>query len=187
MTPVQAARRRRQAGYTLIEVVIASAIGVLVLGSLTSIVLTTVMAANTATSRVEASGQIRGFQLTAYDDFALSKPPIAIGCGTSAGSPCTTQALVLQGSRMPNLATGAAAPYSATYSWDSTNMVVTRQIAGGSSRTIASNITAYSWYVDSAVITRPSVVISLTVTVGFYNAPYSQSQTMRFYPRVTTP
>ncbi|HEV2034881.1 MAG TPA: prepilin-type N-terminal cleavage/methylation domain-containing protein [Candidatus Dormibacteraeota bacterium] len=183
MTPTLAARRRRQAGYTLIEVVIASAIGLFVMGSLTSIVLTTVLAANTATSRVEASGQIRNFQLRAYDDFALSQAPIPPGCGSAAASPCTFQAITLQGSRMPNQEAVAAAGYQVTYAWDPATKVVTRQ-TGGASRQTASNVTAYSWYVDSA--SHPSVVISMTVTVGFYNTSYSQSQTMRFYPRVTS-
>jgi type II secretory pathway pseudopilin PulG len=179
LTPSQSARRRRQAGYTLIEVVIATAIGLFVMGSLTSIVLTTVLAANTATSRVEASNQVRGLQLAAYDDFALSRPPAP--CGTAA-SPCTTP-LVLRGKRMPNQATGAPADYSVTYLYDPAKQVVTRQI-GSSSRNAANNVTAYSWYTDNSGI-RPTVVISLTVTVGFYNTTYSQSQTMRFYPRVT--
>ena len=74
MTPQMAARRRRQAGYTLIELIIASAIGLMVMGALTSVFVTMALGANTATSRVEASSQIRNFQLTAYDDFALSRP-----------------------------------------------------------------------------------------------------------------
>lgn len=183
MTAARAVSHRGQAGYTLIEVVIASAIGVLVLGSMTSIVMTTVMAANTATSRVEASNQIRGFQLTAYDDFALSQPPTSPGCGTSIGSLCTTQELVLRGKRMPNEAAAAAGAYTATYRWDVAKQVVVRSVAGGMSRSIVSNVSDYTWYVDRSGA-RPSVVISLTVTVGFYNTKYSQSQTMRFYPRV---
>lgn len=182
-TPAQAAGRRRQAGYTLIEVVVATAIGLFVMGSLTSIVLTTVLAANTATSRVEASSQIRNFQLNAYDDFALSQAPIPPGCGVTAASPCTSEAITLQGSRMPNQEAVAAAGYTVVYAWDPASKVVNRQV-GGASRRAASNVTAYSWYIDGAG--QPSVVISLTVTVGFYNTSYSQSQTMRFYPRVTS-
>jgi prepilin-type N-terminal cleavage/methylation domain-containing protein len=184
VTPLQAARRRRQAGYTLIEVVIATAIGLLVMGSLTSVVMTTVQATNTATSRVEASGQIRGFQLTAYDDFALSQPPAP--CGTQA-APCDVQPLVLQGSRMANQESGAASAYVVKYMWDRDKRVVTRQQVDGTGRNVASNVYAYSWYVDGTGA-RPTVVISMTVTVGFiYKDSYSQSQTMRFYPRVTTP
>ena len=184
MTPEQAARRRRQAGFTLIEVVIASALGLILMGALTSVVLTSVLAANTANSRVEASAQVRDFEFTAYDDFALSRPPAAAGCGTLA-NPCTTQDMVLQGSRMPNQVGVAAAPYSVTYTWDSSKHIVSRA-AGGASRTAASSVTAYSWYVDPSG-DHPSVVVSMTVTVGYYNTSYAESQTLRFYPRVTAP
>jgi hypothetical protein len=146
--------------------------------------MTTVLAANTATSRVDASRQIRNLQLRAYDDFALSRPPATSGCGTAAGNPCTTQSMVLQGNLMPNQDGVAAAPSSVTYSWDSSKKVVVRQI-NGSSRDVATSVTAYSWYVDASGA-HPTVVVSLTVSVGFYNTAYSQSQTMRFYPRVTS-
>lgn len=185
MTPEQKiARRRSQAGYTLIELIIATTIGLVVMGALTSVVLTTMIGINTATSRVEASAQVRNFQLTAYDDFALSRPPAPTGCGTIA-SPCTTQDLVLQGSRMPNQAVGGVAtPYMVRYTWDPSKKVVTR-FAGASSRVAAGNVTEYSWYLD-ATGDHPSVVVSMTVTIAFYNTSYSESQTLRFYPRVTT-
>ena len=72
---MSASRRRRQAGYTLVELIIAMAIGAMVLGALTSIVVTTALSTNLATSRVDASNQVRNFQLTAYDDLALSNLP----------------------------------------------------------------------------------------------------------------
>jgi prepilin-type N-terminal cleavage/methylation domain-containing protein len=180
----RADRHRHQAGFTLIELLIASALGVLVLSALTSIVLTTSQAAGVANSRIEASSQIRNFQLTAYDDFALARPPATAGCGTR-DNPCTTQDLVLIGSRMPNTNTGTAAPYTVTYTWaDHTNL--RRQVAGLSSRVVASNVAAFAWYVDSSGA-HPTVVIDMTVTVKSFNTTYSESQTLRFYPRVTMP
>jgi prepilin-type N-terminal cleavage/methylation domain-containing protein len=178
------ARRRAQAGFTLIEVMVATAIGLVVLSALTSIVLTTMIGANAATGRIEASAQIRSFQLFAYDDFALSRPPAPTGCGTQT-SPCTTQAMLLSGYRMPNQASGAATPFSVAYSWSPAPQSVSRAI--GSSRQIAAdNVTAFSWYVDSTA-DHPVVVVAMTVTIAFYNTTYRESQTLLFYPRVTAP
>jgi prepilin-type N-terminal cleavage/methylation domain-containing protein len=185
MTPAQVARRRRsQAGFTLIELLIASVLGLVVLSALTSVVLTTSVAVNSAYGRVEASSQVRNFQLTAYDDFAMAKVPTPSGCGTP-GAPCTTQEMLLRGLRVPNVANGVAGPYVVRYSWDSTTDVVTRY-SDTSSRVAADHVTAYSWYIDSSG-SRPSVVVSLTVTIPSYNATYSQSQTFRFSPQVTAP
>jgi len=186
LTPAQArmaARRRRQGGYTLIELIIASAIGLLVMSALTSVVLTMTIGANTATSRVEASAQIRNFQFTAYDDFALSRPPAPSGCGTPS-SPCTTQTMVLMGDRMPNETGGVPQLFTARYTWDQSQQTVTRFVGSGS-RVAASGVTSFSWYVDTSA-PHPVVVVSLTVTVSANGTPYSESQTLLFYPRVTS-
>ncbi len=178
-----APRHKAQAGFTLIEVIIATALGVLVLGALTSVVLTMVLASNTATGRVEASSQVRNFQFTAYDDFALARPPVPPGCGTP-GNPCTTQDLVLAGSHLPNQVGAVPTPYTVRYAWDASRHEVTRY-AGSSSRVVATNVTAYSWFIDSPTGANPTVVVSMTVTIAFYNTIYSESQTLRFYPRIT--
>jgi prepilin-type N-terminal cleavage/methylation domain-containing protein len=176
------ARRKRQAGFTLIEVIIATALGLLVLGALTSVVMTMMMADNTAGGRIEASSQVRNFQHTAYDDFVLARPPAPPGCGTPA-SRCTTQDLVLTGTRPPNPSDGQPVSYTVRYAWDPSLHVVTRY-AGTSSRVAASNVTVYSWYIDRAGL-YPTVVVNMTVTIPSYNATYSESQTLRFYPRIT--
>jgi prepilin-type N-terminal cleavage/methylation domain-containing protein len=186
MTPAQAARRQRQAGFTLIELIIATTLGLLVLSALTSVVLTTSQAANTATVRIQASSQVRNFQFNAYDDFALARAPVPTGCGTPS-SPCTTQPMFLVGNQWQSIQNdpngGVVALYSARYTWDPKLQTLTRE-AGGSSRVAASNVTAFSWYIDSSGA-WPSVVVSLTVTIATYNAVYSESQTLRFYPRIT--
>jgi prepilin-type N-terminal cleavage/methylation domain-containing protein len=177
MTSTPPRRHGSQAGFTLIELVIATALGVVVMGALTSVVLTGVVAANSATSRVEASAQIRNFELTAYDDFALSHAPAPGGCFYS--SPCTTEALVLKGVTQPS---GLSAPPKRTvsYLWNASKQEVTREAAAGT-RTVARNVTRFGWYVDG-----PTVVVRLTVKVSFYNTSSAQSQTLRFYPRVTS-
>ncbi len=180
-------RKRGQAGYTLVELIIATAMGAIVLGAVTSIVLTTAVATNVATSRVDASNQVRTFQVTAYDDIALSSVPSPAGCGAPS-QPCTTQAMVLAGLRLSNAtpgvpSSGVPTAYSVTYTWNSTTGVVVRQVAGGPSRTVATNVTSYSWYVDRSGA-YPAVVVNLTVTFNSYNSLHSQSQSLRFYPRV---
>jgi prepilin-type N-terminal cleavage/methylation domain-containing protein len=181
--PEIARRHRGQAGYTLIELIVATTIGVLVMSAVVSVLVTSIVGVNTATTRVEASSQIRSFQLTAYDDFALSRPPAAAGCGTPS-SPCTTQPMVLSGSRVPNQPTGAPTPFTATYTWDPAGQTITRSTGVGS-RTAAGNVTAFEWYVDSSG-QHPVVVVAMSVTVGFYNTTYTQSQTLLFYPRITS-
>lgn len=175
--------RQSQAGYTLVEVLVATAIGAIVIGAVTSIVVTTAMATNVTTSHVDATTQIRDFQLNAYDDFTRSAMPVASGC-VSFVTRCSTP-MTLIGSRMPNQVGGAAAPYTVTYTWDPIQQLVVRQVSGGASRTVASGVTSYSWYVDSSAA-HPTVVVNLTVTVNTYNASYSETQAFRFYPRVAS-
>ena len=138
-----AARRKRQAGFTLIEVIIATALGLLVLSALTSVVLTTMMADNTASGRIEASSQVRNYQFAAYDDFVLARPPVPPGCGT-ATTKCTTQDLVLTGTLAPNPPDATPVPYTVRYAWDPSLGVVTRY-AGTTSRVVANNVTAVSY------------------------------------------
>jgi hypothetical protein len=89
---------------------------------------------------------------------------------------------------MPNQPSPGQTPTltSITYSWDPTQHLVTRQIDGGGARTIASNVTSYSWYIDSGGA-HPSVVIALTVTEVNYNATFTEVQTFRFNPQVSAP
>jgi hypothetical protein len=153
---------RTQDGYTLVEVVIASALGMLVMTALTSVILTSWRAGNNAIGRVEASSEIRNFQFRAYDDFAQSSLPASSGCGADG---CST----------PIVLTGPQAGDSVIYSWDGKKFL-DRQ-AGSSSRHVATEVTYFRWYLDGR-----TVVVRLTVTV----LDYSETQTMRFYPRVTT-
>ena len=87
---------------------------------------------------------------------------------------------------MPNTNAGTATPYAVTYTWHDNDSNLVRQVAGLSSRVVASNVSAFSWYVDSSGA-HPTVVIDMTVTVKSFSTTYSESQTLRFYPRVTMP
>lgn len=164
---------KSQHGFTLVELIITVALGALLMSALTSVLLTSWRATNVASSRVEASGQIRSFEYFAYDDFALSGTPSAGGC--LPASPCTTQPLVLSGFKVSNV-TPVPASFQVSYTWDGSNFL-DRAIAGtGVSEHAATNVTAFSWYVD----TDATVVVSLTITVQ----SYSESQTFRFDPRM---
>lgn len=167
---------RGQGGYTLVEVIVASAIGAILMSGLTSVILTSVRASDTASSRVEASSQIRSFQFFAYDDFARSDIPDTSGC---AADPCTTEPIVLTGQQVSNSTHPAPAPYQVSYEWDGTSFL-DRTVTGNPSVHAAVGVTAFSWYVDGTAPYQ-TVVVSMTVTVK----SYSESQTLRFYPRVT--
>lgn len=152
-----------QGGYTLVELIIALAIGALLMVALTSVVLTSWRATSTATSRVEASAQIRNFESFAYDDFAQSNVANLGGCTASAPPGCTTPITLA----------------AVTYSWDSSTFVLDRTSNTDSQNKIpaATNVTAFSWYIDTS---NSTVVVNLTVTVQ----AYSESQAFRFYPRL---
>jgi prepilin-type N-terminal cleavage/methylation domain-containing protein len=179
VSPDRARRHRSQAGFTLVELLIASALGFIVMSGLTSVVLTTYRASQTASSRVEASGQILGFQQTASDDFATSSLPVPPGgCGTSS-APCTHDPINLRGCKMTNLATPSPQLRTVSYTWPAGSDLVNRKVGAGSASPAATSVTAFSWYVDGTAPYQ-SVVVSLSVTLG----TVSQSQTMRFLPRV---
>jgi prepilin-type N-terminal cleavage/methylation domain-containing protein len=163
---------RSQGGYTLVELIIASAIGLMVMTGLTSVVFTSVRAATTATSRVEASNQVRSFELFAYGDFAQSGVPST--CAAPAPQVCVR----LNGFQASNSVAPVAGRYQVTYTWDGVRFL-DRQLGGGEIRHAATNVSAFSWSLDGTAPNQ-TVVVHLTVTVQ----SYSESQTLRFYPRL---
>jgi hypothetical protein len=169
---------KSQGGFTPVEVIVASAIGLIVMTGLTSVVLTSYRAWMTANSRVEASSQVRNFQFEGNDDFALSSLPVAPGCGTSVTNQCTTQTIALQGTQFNK--SGATSPYQVTYTWDGTSFLMRQITVNGTTnpkREAATNVSAFSWYVDGA---NQAVVATISVTVQ----SYTETQTLRFYTRV---
>ena len=166
---------KSQDGYTLIEVIISVAIGAILMAGLSSVVLTSVRASNVATSRVEASSQIRSFQFFAYNDFAHSGLSGLSGC-TNSASPCTTQPITLTGLHVDNSGQ-LVGTQTVTYTWDGSNFL-DRQV-GGASAHAATNVWSFSWYVTSGP-GLSTVVVNLTVQVQAYR----ESQNFIFYPRV---
>jgi prepilin-type N-terminal cleavage/methylation domain-containing protein len=176
VSPARSQRRRAQAGFTLIELIIATAIGLVVMTALTSVVFTTYQANQIAISRIQASSTIGLFSATAHDDFALSSLPLTPGpCGSSA-QPCSQDPIKLVGN-CTMTSTGSSANYTVIYQWNSDTHLIDRNISGQSDNPAATGVTAFSWYIDGA-----SVLVTVTVTVG----AYSQTQTLRFYPRVAS-
>lgn len=169
---------RSQGGFTLIEVLVASALGLVVMTALAQVVLTTWRAGITATSRIEAGGQVRNFQLRAYDDFALSNLPTPAGCAATVASPCTTQSIALQGVQASNSVNPATSPYGVTYTWDGVSLLQ-RQVAGNPPSAVATGVSGFSWYLDGSPPYQ-TVVVTISITVQ----SYTQTQTLRFYPRV---
>ena len=183
--------RSDQSGFTLVEVVIASALGLMVITGLTSVILTSIKATSIATSRIEASGQIRNFELHAYDDFALSAIPDTAGCG----APPWSCPIKLAGTQVTNSVTPTVDPtYKVSYSWDGT-AVLDRQVGGNPPAHVAKNITDFSWWVEGSAL-HQTVVVKLGVTVplprssgpafAFAGDPYTEYQILRFYPRVNS-
>ena len=168
---------KSQDGFTLIELLVASAIGLIVMSGLTSLVLTTWRAGTIATNRVVASGQIRSFQSEAYDDFAHSAVPDSTGCNPVPW----TCPIRLIGDQASNLATPSITPnYQVKYTWDQANQVLDRTVNGGAPRHAATNVSYFSW----TVTPNQTVVVTLTVTMAQTVPPYSETQTLQFYPRV---
>jgi prepilin-type N-terminal cleavage/methylation domain-containing protein len=162
---------RSQGGYTLIEVVITAAIGAVVMSALSSVVLTSFRATMTATSRVEASTQIRNFQFRAYDDFARSRLPTPSFCQSG----CNPTQITLAGDQImtPPATTQAL---TIVYQWDATTGFLDRTVSSAPAKHAATNVSAFEWHLEGN-----TVVVNLTVKV--YD--YSESQVLRFYPRVT--
>jgi prepilin-type N-terminal cleavage/methylation domain-containing protein len=175
---------RSQEGFTLVELMIASLIGLIVMTGLTTVVLTTTRAATVAQSRVEASNQVRNFQSDAYEDFALSGVPTLSSCAPASPPPCT---IVLSGLQASNSVPPSPGPLQITYSWNGTT--VDRTVGSNPPSCapaspppctiVASSVTAFSASLRGAAPYQ-TVVVTLTVTVS----AYTETQTMQFYPRV---
>jgi len=181
------APKNAQAGFTLIELIIATAIGLVVLTGLFSVMFTAYRADRQATTRVEVAGQIRTFEQSAFRDFELSAlPPAPPTCGTKA-TPCTQAPIQLSGCSITSTDGGAThvwQSHKVTYTWNSTTQVVTRDVGAGVTLPAASDVSAFSWYVDGTTPNQ-TVVVTIGVTLNWaQSSPYTQSQVLRFHPQV---
>ena len=164
-------KARSQAGFTLIELIIASAIGLAVMTALTSVVFTTWKASVIASSRVEASAQIRNFQLVAYDDFVGSGPPTTSGCGGVPAGTCITLPVTR--------ASNPDQPVTVTYKWDGVRFLDRCQDSQPC-RHVSTNVKAFIVIPDGGALV---VKIKISIPTDSTNS-YTQSQTLRFLPRL---
>lgn len=169
---------KSQGGFTLVELLVASLIGVIVMTGLTSVVFTSWQATRTASSRIETSAQIRNFEFYAYDDFALSNLPDPTGCAGTVARPCTTQPIVLQGVQATNSITPAISPFDVAYTWDGASLLE-RRVGTNPPVEAATSVSAFSWYLDGSA-PHQTVVVNISITVQ----AYTETQTLRFFPRV---
>src|ERR1700693_6095908 len=140
----------------------------MVMTVLTSVFFTSWRAGTTATSRIEASAQVRNFQFDATDDFALSSAPVISSCAPSDPPPCT---ITLSGWNYTD------PQYRVMYRWDGVN--VDRTIGQNPPVHAATNVIAFSAYFAGSAPYQ-TIVVALTVQVQ----DYVETQTLRFYPRL---
>lgn len=171
---------RSQQGFTLVELLVASVVGLIVMTALTSVVFTSWRGWLTAAGRVEASSQIRSFESLAHDDFTQSgMPPVPSGCVATQASPCTVQAIALTGSRATNAPNPAVnVNYHVTYVWDGKSNL-DRIVGGNAPVHAATGVTGFSWYL-AGTGSHETVVVTLSVT----EQSYTETQTLQFYPRL---
>ena len=141
------------------------------MAGLSSVILTSARAVDTASSRVQASSQIRSFVYFAYDDFDQSGVPEA--CTPPPSGTC----LELRGLHASNSPTPVISNRTVTYVWDGSDFL-DRQVDSGPRQHVASGVTAFSWSVAGGA-SRQSCLVQITVTVG----SYSESQTLQFFPQ----
>jgi type II secretory pathway pseudopilin PulG len=189
------ARRRAQGGYTLVELIIASGLAAVVLAALTSVIFVVNQANRTWSPRLQATGEMRRFEHSFYDDAASGSTPTTSATvnpclvpGSAPTPPIVVRGLTYSGN--------TAQPYSAVYCFDPIRKTVKRFV-GATSTLIARNVTVFSWSLhpgdnDTIPCTDPSVtpcVIVIDITTTDYNSPpfYTTTQRLRFYPRRNTP
>ncbi|MFN2463428.1 MAG: type II secretion system protein J [Candidatus Dormibacteria bacterium] len=158
-----------QGGFTLVEMIIATAVSSILLAGISVLVFTNFSASTIAAQRLQASGQLQNFQVAFYRDAALdntatNRSPII------AAAPCD---VVLAGRRRDAGGTTNTS-YSVEYKLSGSDI---RRTVAATTSTVARNVKLFTCALQSDGTFQ--VVISAQDTTG----SYTQSQTFRFYPR----
>ena len=118
-----------------------------------------------------------------------SPPAIPSDCAAplSQSNQCSSP-IVLQGSQASNAAAPSISSYQVSYTWDSVGHLLERQTQVGTNPPVqfdaAIGVTAFSWYLDGSG-SHQTVVVTISITVQTVQPEsYTQTQTLRFYPRV---
>jgi len=174
-----------QGGYTLPEVILAAGLATFIAAALTSVVFVASSANTTWNPRLQASGQIRGFQQSFTDDVAMAGMPsfASAPCPGVSPAPAPSAPIVLRGVTFNPSPSPTLAPIQAAYWYDRTNKVVVRCSGGNGPAVVARYVTAFQPILDR---TGNTIIITITAQDAG-SGQYSQTQTMRFYPRRDSP
>jgi hypothetical protein len=82
---------------------------------------------------------------------------------------------------MTNSATPSLQSRTIAYAWNKGTQSIDRNVNAAPVNSVASGVTKFAWYIDG-VAPSQSVVVTMTVTI----TTYSQTQTLRFHPRVVS-
>jgi prepilin-type N-terminal cleavage/methylation domain-containing protein len=164
-------RDQPQAGYTLVEILLAMGISTLLMAGLGLVIYTLFKANNTSDSRLQASSQIRTFQLAFHDDVAHNAGTIV------CANPCTT--LTLSGSRYNQGATGPCS-LTVTYAYPSPSPLLISRSVGGKTTQVARNVKAFAATVGA------DNSVTVTLTVQDPTGSFTETQVLYFDPRPST-
>jgi type II secretory pathway pseudopilin PulG len=180
------ARKSAQRGYTLVELIIASGLAAFVLTALTSVIFVSTQANKTWSPRLQATGELRHFQQSFYEDMALgSVPSISVSTNPClVPVPAATPPITIDG-QLYKGSPPVAQSYQAVYCYSPTSRTVQRYI-GGVPTVVARNVTKFAWRIDLAD-GSPVVVIDITTTDNSVPSQYSTTQQLRYYPRRNAP
>jgi len=161
--------RKRQSGFTLVELLVASSLGVIVMGSLVSVLWVTFRANDTWDPQLQSSAEVRNFQLAFYQDAAQADDSAALGSNLAGclnpapNAACTKQPINISYSLYSS--STVSAPEFVTYCWTgSTDQKVLRiasdtsvgptggtqtTCSGGAGWTVvARSVSSWTWYYD---------------------------------------
>jgi type II secretory pathway pseudopilin PulG len=189
LKPRRIRRWQDQRGYTLVELIISSGLAAFVMTALTSVIFVATQANRTWSPRLQATGEIRHFQETFYEDAAASDSPSTAltsnPCIATQPSPAPlpTPPIALNGLAFTGTPPVSQA-FQATYCYNPSSQTVQRYVAGNPA-VVARNVVNFRWRLDAA--DGNALVIDISTSDNSVPSLYSTSQQLRYYPRRNRP